>query len=89
MSRSKRYEQGTHIWVDWVDACGKPGWCSPQEVEEFCKEPLMCQSSGFVVRDRPRSLVIAMHRASDHTFGALLEVPRGMIQDHGEIKEVK
>lgn len=64
--------------VNWVDSCSHHGWkdSDPDDYVAFC------QSVGFVVRDAPDRVVLALNRSADEVtqpWGDLITIPKTSI----------
>jgi len=66
-----------HVFVNWHDTVGTSGWVSKEEARK--DRPASVWSTGFVVSDTKKQLVIAQNYGMDHQVNGRETIPKGCV----------
>lgn len=65
------------VHVEWEDTVSVDDWT---DVEEMDKEPCVCQTAGYLVRESERSIAISAGVSDQGDACCILIIPRGCVR---------
>ena len=72
-------KQPRHVFVRWLDTQSQEGWTTMEQARREGK-PAGIWSSGFVVSDTKKQMILAQNHADDGAVNGREIIPRGCIQ---------
>ena len=77
------------IYVKWLDSSTQTGWLRKDEI---MKNPLKCETVGFLVKENKKSLLLSLNRTQDENykpFGDVICLPKKSIVVRKTLKQIK
>lgn len=60
------------IWIQWMDSASADGWHREEDLE---REPLVCESVGWLVLENDKMRVLAGSISDSDQFAVLMYIP--------------